>query len=1336
MSVLSVFQRGPRQRPGIPKGEVEIPAPPAPPTRQAGSLIAVLLPGLMAVGGLIFTISMAATANLGMSLLSFGFMGITAITTLVTYITQNTAYTRAVNDRQTKYRALLGDLRQNLSRQREQQQLAMREIDPDPQECLARVEHRNPRLWERALQEPDFLSVRLGVGQQSFGVSVKTPKQQNPLEPDPLIQEAETLAMSSAQVSDVPICLPLSDVGVAGLAGPRYVIVQAARALALQIATHHSPDEVKIVAVFPGDEREQWDWLRWLPHTWDDERSYRFLACEKGSAHKLLDYLDDLLKRRKPTGTMPDASAVLPLPHFVFFFADPGLQEKEPILSRVQNEAKTIGAFSIFLADRIDGLPRNCQATVQLDIGQTRLLQKTPVSREIPFDPDQVPVGLADRLARRMSPIRLQHTAGPTGIPNIVTLLDLLGVANVEDLDAPSRWRASEPSRSLAVPIGRRTIADNLLLDLHERGHGPHGLLAGATGSGKGELLQALILSLATHFSPLEIGFVLLDFKGGDMANPLRDLPHVLSILTDLEIDEVPRALASLEAEIERRERIFKKFGIKNITDYLKMFRQKQVSEPLPYLILIVDEFKILKEKSPDYLKKFVNVAVVGRSLGFRMILSTQKPAGVVDEQIWANSRFRICLRVERPEDSQEVLKRPDAASLTRTGRAYFQVGTNEVFELFQAAWGGAPYMPNGNISLTTDEVVEVALDGTRHSLRPISSPPTTPVAANQLQALVTYLQEVAAKEGVQRLSGPWMPHLPKVLQLDMVRPRTGWDGLTWIPDPTWLAPIVGLIDHPAQQSQVPLSINLGKEGHLAIYGAPGTGKTTFIQTLVSSLVLSHSPQDLNLYLLDFGSRLLTLFTPLPHIGGVVLTGEVERLNRLMHFLLRELESRKERFTRAGVGNLLAYRSTTGEVLPAIVVILDNYAAFASSFADNEDQLAQLAREGGNLGIYLVLTATSPTAVKTKVSGNITMAVALQLADPSEYSSAVGRTGGLLPAPYLGRGLVKGTPPLEFQTALPIQGASEAERNAALKNLIGQMASQWHGPRARPVPMLPDIVPLSDLIVPSDTWTESPVDRSLKVPLALETEDLEPLSVDLQDGPHFCIAGPVQSGKTTLLQSWLLALAERFPPARLQLYLVDFRRAGLVPFERLPHVRAFAQDDDQLSEMLAGITQMLRERHQSVDQARGAANGLFDERARLAQYPALVVAMDDLDAIKNDLSASTKERLEQLIRRERGTGFHILLCASTSDLTSAWDSWVKALKEMQTGFLIGSSDHSDLSLFNLRLPMAESGKSLTQGEGFYARRGHYRKIKAASSQAGVLTLTSWVEKIRQRSAQS
>jgi len=1330
MSSRPVFQRSPRLHPAYPAGEAEIPGIPAAPSAPATSLVTVLLP----LGGTVIALaiavivgSMAGSSGLLLSMaISMPLMITSYVVSYVNYATQRRSYKRTCKERETRYRAILEELRRSLEEVRSRLRADLCGNDPGPGECLARCQQLDRRLWERSPLDQDFLSLRLGLGQRPFPVRFKTPKPRDAFDVDPLLRAAQALAVDFSFSSDVPVVLPLRTAGAVGLVGPRSATIEAVRGLTLQLATHHSPDEVRVGALFPAGEECHWSWMRWLPHTRTEDGSRRLLASEKDSAHRLLVDLGDRLGQRL---RLRDSHGQVGGPAIVLILADGALVGSEPVLRRLLEEGPQAQAYPVFLADRMESLPKGCTTIVVVGEPRGRLIRTAEALSEVAFVPDEVPLEAADRLARTLAPVLLKKVAEAGELPNKVTLLGLLGVGRVEELDVRSRWAASEPSESLAAPIGQRTGDEVLALDLHERAHGPHGLVAGTTGSGKSELLQSLIASCAVRFHPHDVAFLLVDFKGGGMADAFRDLPHLVGAITNLDGNLAQRALAAMRGELRRRQVLFARSGVNDISDYQRRQKRGQTLDPLPHLIIVVDEFAEMAKAQPAFLDELVSVARVGRSLGVHLILATQKPAGVISEQIWSNARFRVCLRVEQAPDSQEVLKRPDAALLARIGgRGYLQVGNNEVFELFQAAWAGAPYAPESEAAGTKDAILEVALDGSKRVLGERPKSPGGQPSLTQLQALVRYLAEVAERDGVRRLPGPWLAPLPHVVELRAVlddggvRDGGGWDGKTWRPAVGWVAPVVGLVDNPGQQSQGPLALDLGREGHLAVYGGPGAGKTTFIQTLVVSLAMGHSPEDVSIYLLDFGGRLLSAFEALPHVGGVVQSDEGERLSRLLRLLLRELEDRKERFARAGVTTLVAYRATTGEKLPAIVIALDNYAGLAGQYPDAEDSLAQLAREGGNFGLHLVVTANGPTSVRVKIAGNISLTVALQLVEPGDYGLAVGRTEGLIPAPTPGRGLVKGTPPLEFQTALPVLGEGEAARTAALRKLALAMAEAWSGPRATPIPVLPDMVLLKDLVPPGQAWSVAQKDGSLSVPIGIDVEELTTVTVDLRDGPHFLIAGPGQSGKTTLLQSWLLALAETYSPADLRLYLVDFRRAGLADLQSLPHVRALALDEESLGKALDEIIAELGRRREP------ASSG--GEAGPVSQLPALVLAIDDFFTVRDLAQAEIKDRLEQIVRRERGLGVHLLLTGATSDVSASWDGWVKSLREMQTGFCLGSSDNADLNLFNLRVPLEKANRPLPAGVGYLARRGKYRIVKVGMAPKP----REWADLIRRREA--
>lgn len=1332
MSSQKVFQRPPRILPAIPRGEEEIRAPESAPTAPSSNLGSrmedVVFTGGASIAGAAFmaafTHSGASTMIGGASMFFFG-----VLRGVVGYRREVKQYKKLCEQRVERQTGYLESRRTSLNTARDQQVQSSLALDPSPAECARRADSVDPRLFERIPADPDFLSIRLGLGLRPFSLHLKAPAVDH-LQQDPLSAATAQLASEFQMVDGLPVCASLRDLAPAGMTGTRKQLVDMARAFIVQVAAHHSADEVKLVVIYPSEE--DWSWCRWLPHVWSDEHQRRFLACERQDSQALLDDLHDLVRKRTlRLKEQDDNKRSLEFPIYVFLFASTSLTADHPIHDFLEKNSAQASCLPIFFGETMQQLPQTCRTIAEAGQDGARLVS-THDSSDNAFVSDTIPLDRAEQFARSLAALRVKGGGGAADIPSRASMLELIGVSKIEDFDALSTWKNNAPFRSMAVPIGLQGGDKKLELNLHETGQGPHGLVAGTTGSGKTAFLSTFLGLLATQFHPHEVAFVCIDYKGGDLFRGLEELPHLVGTLTNLEKSEVWRCLKALTAENERRMRLFSAastssgLAVNKIDEYQELYRQGRAPEPLPKLLIVCDEFAELSKQEPEFIGRLVSIARVGRSLGVHLILATQQPAGIIGDQIESNTRFRIAFKFNKEEDSKAVIKRPEAASIRQSGRAYFQLGENEMFELFQAAYGGADYRVSQEVVEEVPVVSLVELNGRRQPLgAQARAEESKGKARTELQEMSRHLAVQAEKNGILRLPGPWLAPLPKSLTLEEIQPESEWDGHAWRASEGWLQARVGLLDDPGRSYQGPLAMDLAKDGHVAIFGRPGAGSTSLILTMLMSLVKQHSPEQLHLYIMDFGGKALTRLRALPHVGDIVVAEEVDRTQRLLRFLVRQIQKRKDILAAAGATTLASYRASGRTDLPAVVLVLDNYMRFSKDHADAEDLLATLVQEGGNLGVYLILSANSPSGLKPKVGGNINSVISLQLADRTEYTVAVGRTEGMEPGAVLGRGLVKAKPPLEFQGALAFAGSGEMERAAALDTLTEAMREAWKGALPPPVPMVPDQVTL-DLLIPE--ITQDQVGPFTAAPIGLDIDDVVPFQLAPADGPHFFFTGAMQGGKTNLLMVWALALAARMSPQNLDLTVVDFREGLLQPLARLPHVRHFVDNEDTFSDALARLRGLAEERKATMKAARMESGGVLDEAEWVAQQPTIMLLIDDFESLRQQSSALNQEDLIGLVKACRGPGMHVVLAGSVDDMGSnTYDGIYKAIASYKSGFLLATRD--DNGVFNnVRVP--PQSDELTRGTGIFVQRGAARnKVRIARPGADAKGLLVWLDRL-------
>lgn len=1047
------FQRSPRIRNRAASAEFEIASPPNRGNKPTVSWLSVLMQPVLMVG--VMAVVAVVMKNYSMLLYSAPMSLVSLLVTVMNHKNSMKQWLASNGMAIAKYSEYLEGVDREITASEGAYLSALSSASPGTLECLGIAENVSRRLWERTPRDSDFLSVRIGTGSRSSNVSIRLPASQITIEEDQFVQKGRAIRDSHLALTGVPVCHSLLDYPVTGLAGRRDSVIHTAWRIIMDIATHHSYEDVKIVCVYPEEERSQWEWMRWLPHIWDSKRRKRYLACNRDDARLMLRDVAETLKLRR-RDIKPNNKEVIPAtPFYVMILADRLLTESSG--EQFFPESEALGFAALYVYGEIGSLPGECQSVITCDVpAHIQNTQPDSGSIAVPFVPDKVNLQWLDEFARALAPIRLMQTGGGSLMPTSVSFLQGLNVQRVEDLHIMDRWASSHSERSLAAPIGIKENGDIFEFDVFEKAMGPHGIAAGTSGSGKSEMLTTWLLSLALNFSPDDVNIALIEFKGNDLSNILHELPHIAGIVSNLnDPSTIIRGLKSLKGEKDRRMRLFEGsdfLSSKSIFAYQKYQKAHPDAglEPLPYLIIVIDEFAELVTQYPEFNDEIISIARVGRSVGMYMTLTMQSPQGVVKGQVSANTKFRVCLRTADTGESKEILGTNDAFNISAPGRAYIKVGNNEVYEQVQTFYAKAPYRPNSGQKNVIDEIHLVNLNGSRK--KPEIYNKTIKASRDEQSEGNVVVKEIideAEAHHVHHARPVWTEPLPEMLALDEL--SAGHEAFdrsakTWHEANKGLSVIVGRVDAPEEQRQYPFVLDFMKNGHQILYGAPSTGKTSFIQTVLTSAALLYTPEQVNFVILDYGSFILKTFEVLPHTLIAADPTDEEKVKKAGTFLKGELAKRRKMFSAEGVASLEAYREAVGKPVPAIIVAIDNISSLSNQSADLMDVINLTARDGGGLGIYLMITTGSSGGFMYKIAPYVKSNHTLQMTDKTDYKLLVGGDGKTYPGNYPGRGLTKGA--LEYQAALCVEGAGENERSRGLRLLCQAMSEAWTGERA------------------------------------------------------------------------------------------------------------------------------------------------------------------------------------------------------------------------------------------------------------------------------------------------
>lgn len=1269
MTALPFRRPARRNGPELPQGEVALQEPPALPEVQPTGLRALMmiLPMMLMSGGMMSMYMRGGNGSSGAGgsgMLMMGMMGAGMLAMAVSQLLNSGGDRRyRIGGSRRDYLRYLSQTRRTVRRYADQQRAALAWKHPDPQSLWSVA--MTSRLWERRPSHPDFGELRIGTGPQRLAVRM-TPMQTKPMEDlEPVSAKAlRRFIKAYTTVPDQPVAMYIRGFARIQLTGDADTGRALLRALIAQLATLHGPDEARIAICAADENAEEWSWTKWLPHA--QHPTERDAAGPVRLFGDTLDEAERLLGeefRARPRFSA-DADVTRDEP-FVLVVVDGG---SVPSGSRFLES----GYRNAVLVDLNGRHATTYSGGLRLDVAeQIEMVERDRTGRErrtTLANPDGLSLPRMASLARVLA----RHQAGApgeqiaSGLTADLDLPTLLRLNDIEHFDARAEWLKRSASQRLRVPIGVADDGTPIELDIKESaegGMGPHGMLIGATGSGKSELLRTLVSALACTHSSETLNFVLVDFKGGATFAGLDALPHVSALITNLadEAAMVERMRDALHGELVRRQELLRRAGnFASVRDYEAARAGGAALEPLPSLFVVVDEFSELIATHADFIELFVMIGRLGRSLGVHLLLASQRLDDGRIHQLESHLSYRIGLRTFSASESRSVIGVPDAYELpSEPGNGYLRSDVATIVR-FKAAYVSGTYRPR-RASVQQDVIQrQVVSYGTEYL--PVETAPVVDLveeAPSDTDKSATSVMSVLIDRLIDQ--GPpahqvWLPPLEQSPTLDQILPPL-------LPDPEHgLRPVnrgnglqvpLGLIDKPFEQVRDLLVADLsGVGGHVGIAGGPQSGKSTLLLSLISALALTNSPREVNFYCLDFGGGVLSSLNELPHVGGIATRSDADRVNRTVAEVTAMLVQREQRFAELGVNGMAEYRAA----LPAgdadtgaeIFLMVDGWFTLRQEFEAAETALRELSARGLNYGVHLVLTAGRWTEVHHSMRDKLGTRLELRLGDPVE--SAIDLRAAAQVPKRAGRGLTDTK--LHFLGVLPrIDGNPDpTDISAAIRDLAGMVADCWSGDSASAVRTLP--LSLSAAQLPA-------ADGDIRIALGLDEARLEPFWHDFRSTPHLTVLGDSQSGKTNLLRLVARNVAARFDAREARIMAVDYRRELFeeIPEQmRLGYAVSAETTKQSVAEAVAGLQGRIPGPDVTPEQLR---------RRDWWQGPLLFVLVDDYDLLAggdNPLSG-----LLPLLPQARDIGLHIVLTrAAAGVMRMGMDPVLRRLQELNT----------------------------------------------------------------------
>lgn len=1001
--------------------------------------------------------------------------------------------------RHKKYNEYINAKKKDIQQIKDKQKKILFENYANTEECTSIILNKEKRLWERTIEDPDFLSVNLGIGDIPLNIDISYPEKEefSMDEKDDLREKLDDFMTEAQTLKDAPVVISLKEQKImAYIDQSEENIEKFMQNLFIQLMTFQSYDELKLVFLLKKDNLKKWEYVKMFPYVWNNEKDFRFFEDDMKGMEEISKYLEDEFSKRynQRKDEDNDSKNKKDTPYYLIITDDYRKIENLKIINNILQEKENLG-FSIFcIANDISQLPNECKKFIKIDNKFGEIFGDEVSSKnKINFTFDNLSTFFFDKIGKKISNIPIKYKlAERNSLPNHYNFLEMYNVGLVEQLNILDRWKNNDATLSLAAPIGIKSSGKLLNLDIHEKFHGPHGLIAGSTGSGKSEFIITYILSLALNYHPDDVNFILIDYKGGGLAGAFQKqdmkLPHLVGTITNIDKEGLQRSLVSIQSEMRRRQILFNEAremsdgGVIDIYKYQKLYHTGVLKKPIPHLLIICDEFAELKQQQPEFMDELVSVSRIGRSLGVHLILATQKPSGIVDEQIRSNSKFAICLKVQDKSDSSDVIERTDAAYIKQAGRFYIKVGNDDYFDLGQSGWSGAEYYPSSNTYKKQDDSIKfvsnngiVIKEINNYTKKTVNS------QGDQLTNVVKEMHDIAKREKIttEKL---WLDDIPEKIYVKDIKNKYKFNKKA-----NNVITTIGEYDDPANQKQGIVNLDLVKGGNIIIYGSPDSGKETLMSTMVYDLMTTYTSEEVWMYLLDFGTESLKIFRECPLVGEVMFVNDGEKLGRFFSRIKEIVKERKQILSEYN-GDYNFFLKTSGKTMPLITIFINGYENFVENYDDVfDDTLLTLTREGSKIGIVFIMSTTAANDLRYRMAQNFKQKIALSLNDVSDYSSIFDDLGKKRPAHRFGRGLVNlGEEIFELQIA---KTCEPEEYNVFIKDEI-EKVKEKNKSGAEKIPILPDVVKLKDLELHNNLS---------KVIIGLRKRDIKPEVYDFEN---------------------------------------------------------------------------------------------------------------------------------------------------------------------------------------------------------------------------------------------